>query len=39
LFDGFIQHRVRFNQAAEYYELFNAGKIGKTVFVADEISI
>ena len=36
LFSEFIQHRVRLDQAAEYYELFNAGKIGKTVFVADD---
>jgi len=36
LFGEFIQHRVRLDQASEYYELFNAGKIGKTVFVADD---
>lgn len=39
LFNGFIQQRVRFDQAAEYYELFNAGKVGKTVFVADDLPL
>lgn len=39
LFDKFIQHRVRFDDAEEYYELFDKGKIGKTVFVADDLPL
>lgn len=39
LFAGFIQHRVRLNQAEEYYELFDKGKIAKTVFIADELDL
>ncbi|EJT52254.1 hypothetical protein A1Q1_05464 [Trichosporon asahii var. asahii CBS 2479] len=39
LFDAFIQHRIRFDQFAEYYELFDKGKIGKTVFYADDVPI
>jgi threonine dehydrogenase-like Zn-dependent dehydrogenase len=39
LFDGFIHKRVRFDQAAEYYEKFNSGNIGKTVFVADDLEL
>lgn len=39
LFDGFIQNRIRFDQYAEYYELFDKGKIGKTGFYADDVPI
>jgi Zn-dependent alcohol dehydrogenase len=39
LFSGFITHRVRLDQAAEYYALFNDGKVGKTVFVADDLPL
>ncbi|OCF31448.1 hypothetical protein I316_06850 [Kwoniella heveanensis BCC8398] len=39
LFSRFIEHKVRFDQAEEYYDLFNRGKIAKTVFVADVIPL
>ncbi|WVR04915.1 hypothetical protein IAU60_001927 [Kwoniella sp. DSM 27419] len=39
LFAGFIQHRIRFDQAEEYYALFNEGKVAKTVFVADDLAL
>ncbi|TXT05108.1 uncharacterized protein COLE_06428 [Cutaneotrichosporon oleaginosum] len=39
LFDGFIEHRIRLDQAEEYYELFDKGKIAKTVFIADDLEL
>ncbi|WVQ84960.1 hypothetical protein IAT38_007124 [Cryptococcus sp. DSM 104549] len=36
LFKGFIEHKVGFSQAEEYYELFEQNKIAKTVFVPGE---
>lgn len=33
LFKGFIEYKVGFSQAEEYYTLFEQGKISKTVFI------
>ncbi|WWD18769.1 hypothetical protein CI109_103224 [Kwoniella shandongensis] len=33
VFKSFIEHKVGFTQAAEYYELFEKNKVAKTVFV------
>jgi len=33
VWDAFIQKRVKLSDAAEYYELFDKRKVGKTVFV------
>lgn len=36
LFSKFIQHKIRLEDAQEYYTQFAANKIGKTAFVFDE---
>ncbi|KIR27493.1 alcohol dehydrogenase [Cryptococcus deuterogattii 99/473] len=33
LFMSFIEHKVNFSQAEEYYTLFEQGKVSKTVFI------
>ncbi|CAD6576948.1 MAG: hypothetical protein TREMPRED_001826 [Tremellales sp. Tagirdzhanova-0007] len=34
LFDGFVEHVVEWDQAEEYYALFERNKVGKTAFMA-----
>ena len=37
LFDRFVEHSVPIDEAVRYYELFEKGRIGKTVFnLADD---